>query len=355
MKDIDFDELDKAVNSLMATAPVEQASADDPKPDTSIEVPTSTTPTTTPAPPVPAPTAAAEAVTVTTSTSPAPATPSTPVAPAVKRAGRFMDMVHASSDMKPRVAAAPTSREGITIAPRPESAAPAAPTPLVSAEPTPTAPAPEVVSDPKTPDIMPDPLDLGNPTSKTSEVESSAPDSDSTAPATGESPFIPDAKVEKRPLNPAASALDTFDSQMANELNTDDTADKTEPTETSAEADEPPATPQVPELSSDLVAIESNEKIEEPVATQGVDTKDAAGTVETAVPLGATSIAKQYRAQPSTGDQSHAAIYDASEYPEPVKHPAKKKSGWLWVLWVVLLLGLGAGIAVALYFLGIIP
>lgn len=350
MKDIDFDELDKAVNSLMATAPESPAkAADDQKPETTLDI------TTQPAPAV-MPVASAEPVVVTTNTTPAaPVAPSAPVTPAVKRTGgRFMDMVHASSDMKPRQAVTPPSREGLSVTPRPTIETPA-PAPV-----TPSAPAVEPTTNTAVPDTMPDPLELGG-ISDTPAVSEPTPalEPDNLATATtGESPFIADAKVEKRPLNPGtASAEPSFDAQMANELTDQEpAAEATDTEKTDASTDEPPAVPQVPELSSDLVAIESNAKLDEPVATQSVDTKDAAKAVsEPAVPQGATSIAKQYKTQPSTGDQSHAAIYDASQYPEPVAHPAKKKSGWLWVLWVVLLLGVGAGAAVLLYSMGIIP
>lgn len=235
--------------------------------------------------------------------------------------------------------------------PRPGTGALTSPTTPSSQSPS-AAPAPGL-------DVMPDPLERG--------AAPEAPDSPeptltpepavSSTAAALDSPFIADAKVEKRPLNAdAAVAEPSFDTQMANELTSEEPSEPADTEKTDAAADEPPATPQVPELSSDLVAIESNEKVEEPVATQTIDTKDAAKAVdEPAVPLGATSIAKQYKSHPSTGDQSHAAIYDASQYPEPVTHPAKKKSGWLWVLWVVLLLGVGAGAAVLLYSMGIIP
>jgi hypothetical protein len=358
MKDIDFDELDKAVNSLMATAPeLSASSTDDVKPETVLDVssqpePVASTPSE-PAEPVVVTTAETVSVTTVPAAPEASSAPAAPVAPAVKRTGRFMDMVHTSSEMKPRpVASTPPSREGLSITPRPNSTTA---TPSVPAEDA-VASSPAPSSETETPDIMPDPIDVSNAADTSMADLASSTEPDITAsPVTAESPFIADAKVEKRPLNPGTSVSESFDSQFASELNPDETSDQA-PTDTDAGADEPPVTPQVPELSSDLVAIESNDKLEEPVATQSTDTKQAASAVSTTTtPLGATSIAKQYKSQPSTGDQSHAAIYDASEYPEPVAHPAKKKSGWLWVLWVVLLLGVGAGAAALLYFLGIIP
>lgn len=363
MKDIDFDELDKAVNSLMATAPeAPAASGDDVKPETTLDV-SSPTPTISTATPTPVPSAVPSAQTPTelsetipVTTSAATPAPSAPVTPAVKRSGRFMDMVHTSSDMKPRPVSPTPSREGLSITPRTGSVAPT-PAPDQSV-PEPSAPTSSPVES-TTPQVMPDPIELSGTLGAPEPEPTPAPSDEPTVPTpavAAESPFIADAKVEKRPLNPEVSAANSIDAQLANELKADQPDEPTEPAPTDEATDEPPATPQVPELSSDLVAIESNDKIEEPVVTQATDTKDAASDVDTpTVPLGATSIAKQYKSQPSTGDQSHAAIYDASQYPEPVTHPAKKKSGWLWVLWVVLLLGVGAGAAVLLYSMGIIP
>lgn len=358
MKDIDFDELDKAVNSLMATSPgMSSPNADDVKPETTLEV-SSSQPIAVPAAPsadIPVADTAAEAVPVTLATPVVPTTPSAPVAPAIKRTGgRFMDMVHTSSEMKPRSGNMPLSREGLSISPRSTS------TPEIPAAPAEEAVAPTVAAtpEPEAPTVMPDPIELSNALAATMDepVAVTEPTADST-PVSAESPFIADAKVDKRPLNAGgASTAQTYNEQFANELGASETAEQPEAAPTDAGEDEPPITPQIPELSSDLVAIESNDKIEEPVAPQSTDTTDAAsGSDAPATPLGATSIAKQYTPQPSTGDQSHAAIYDASQYPEPVAHPAKKKSGWLWVLWVVLLLGVGAGAAALLYFLGIIP
>jgi hypothetical protein len=210
---------------------------------------------------------------------------------------------------------------------------------------------------------MPDPLDIITPTSTEEPPTATAteivtPPSDEPA-APLESPFLADAKVEKRPLNPGTpldSALETPQSEVASEpteLVADEPSGDTTPEEPQKGEDEPPTTPQVPELDSDLVAIESNEQVE---VTQATETADAAEQVGTpSVPLGASSIAQQYKTTPSTGDQSHAAIYDASQYPQPVAHPAKHRSSWWWVLWVILLLGVGAGGAILMYNLRIIP
>lgn len=344
MKDIDFDELDKAVNSLMASnaSTPQSAPADEPASATPSAIGS--------APAAPAPVATPP---VDSAASPVPVTVTPrPSAPAVRRTGRFMDMVNTSSEPKPRPAAAP-SREGLSISPRAEQS-PSQPSVQPDAPTASVEPAISPVEPVKT-DTMPDPLDMmmqqsqGADTSAAQDNEPAVTPSVSQTPLASESPFITDAKVEKRPLNsesmveggPAPMDL----SAVLNDTPDDASADEAE--EAGRTVDEPPVSPQVPELDNELVAIESGATV---AATEPAGSDDAAP----AVPLGATSIPQQYAAQPSSGDQSHAAIYDASQYPDPIKHPAKSKSGWLWVLWVILLLGIGAGGAVLLYNLGII-
>lgn len=351
MKDIDFDELDKAVSSLMGS--VEQPKDDvAPTPASFPKNPVIAAPAV--APEVVAPMAQTQASVPVASPSEPVAVTVTPAAeraapPAMRRSGRFMDMVSKPSDAKRPAQVAPTpSREGLSITPRTDEDTA---TPVQSTEPESSA---AVAFE-----AMPDPIDMSQNTqpvvSETGAVVEEIPQS---APESIESPFLADAKVEKRPLNagmPEQSPLSELDVANALQLEDPDTPDD-RPAEQDALGsgeDEPPAIPRAPELSSDLVAIESTEHTE---VTQAVETKDAAADVaEPSTPLGASSIAQQYKSQPSTGDQSHAAIYDASQYPEPVSHPAKGKAGWLWVLWVVLLLGVGAGGAIVLYNLGIIP
>lgn len=369
MKDIDFDELDKAVNSLMSSSqqldsndssePVVQAESASPSP-----APV-TTPTivNTSAADTPAPTPAAPIVNAPVEQAPA-ALPTQPLqqavpvrqaAPAVKRGGRFMDMVSTpSADQRPARTAPPavpttTSREGLSITPRDES---------VSFESQQTTPAEPVVA-------TPDPITIADVAPSSVEqvpavqAEPAASDPIDAQPVTPlESPFLADAKVEKRPLNSGSAEVPLVDLAAALEEDSDESQPKTvidAPNEVAGANgdDEPPITPQVAELDSDLVAIESSENVQE---TQATETTDAAKEVPApSTPIGASSIPQQYTSQPSSGDQSHAAIYDASQYPEPVAHPGKSKSGWLWVLWVILLLGVGAGGAVVLYNLGIIP
>ena len=345
MKDIDFDELDKAVNSLMGTV-------SPPKEETSTP-PSSPAPTAPPVQVAAAPAAASPDV-------PSPSTVTTPsrpaVAPAQRRGGRFMDMVHTSSDMKPRPAAA-VSREGVTVAPRPEPSTPLiAPAPPLKDGIKDVVPPAEVEYAPAP--TWPEPLELSEkkgmaksePASAATSVSESATQNAPDVPEPPfESPFLSDAKVEKRPLNPGTpSPTSNVPSDPSEETDTP------EPDVATPATDSP--RPFVPaELESDLVAIESNEPTTAPPTSGTEDPEEKAQQV--AAPQKVTvpaSIAQQYREQPSSGDQSHAAIYDTSQFAAPLKHPAKKKAGWLWIIWVILLLALGAGGALALYMAGLI-
>jgi hypothetical protein len=309
MKDIDFDELDRAVNSL-------------------INNPTSGNKVTA----VP---------TLSTSTSPTSITSSItdPSSTARRSSGRFMDVVHPSSDMRTSPSSSTNtvpSREGVTITPSKAASEATVQTSHVSS--------PKLNNETITPSAKswPDPIDL-------SEVASQAPKSTAqpsvkSTPSENQvagmakpleqdmsqlpdSPFLDNAKVEKRPLG-AFSAEPSVSTEVPST-----TTEPTSPggTEATDSAEYPVETdmPLPAELQDNLLSIEDDE-----------------GSVA-ATP---TSITQQYTEQPSTGDQPAGAIFDADAYHKPLAHPAKKKSGWLIVLWIFLLLVVGAGTGAAVYF-----
>lgn len=342
MKDIDFDELDKAVSSVMQTTQQVDEQL------TSVPVETTVATDEPQAQPVVdggAPATPSDVLDTPDERSlDAPADTSQP-APAVKRSGRFMDVMHPSSDMK-TAAVSPPSREGVAIEPPVEVAA-------VSADQGAEMPELPAATVETAPDVMPDPLDH--------------------APL--QSPFLPDAQVEKRPLGGEVPSLSSLNDLLVKELSgdIDDTSTvSTNPVEKTSEpaaegalsteaelsvsGDDPddqlPATPDVAplpvELHSDIVAIESGE------VQPAVETSPPAQAATTPQPVtpAAGSIAQQYAEQPSTSDQSHTPIYDTDIVAQPLAHPPKKKSGWFVVLFIILLLVVCGGGAVGLYFLG---
>ena len=361
MKDIDFDELDKAVNSLMAKTPEGEEKKPEapaePAAETSSE-PSQPAAAQEAAPPEPADTA--EPAKEAEAETPATEEPSAETAPATKslatkRSGRFMDVVHPSSDMRtaPTTAAKP-SRHSKVVAPFNSDITSAA------AEPTKEeAPASEEVASPTPAEhTWPDPIAMHEAaaSSQTPEPEEAEPAEKSepaaepaAPPEPPVSPFLADAKVEKRPLGAPVTE--------AQELGLDTEA----PQQTEAAE---PAAPLPAELADDVVSIESDttqhaesETTELPAVAETPSEPDIAPAKvepEKAAPAGASSITQQYKVQENTGDQHHEALYDSASIEPPLQHPAKQKSGWFSVALIVLLLVVGIGGAVILWYLKII-
>jgi len=376
MKEFDFEELDKAVNSLMGdvktTEPVSVAS-----------VPPAASPTPEPVTNSPQPAEPTPALPVKDTTPMPPETLSPPARPVLvspRQSGRFMDVVHPSADMKtaPVAPVSTPSREGITVQPptRVQETAPVG-RPVVDIM------APSSVKPPQ-PNLEPD---------KTPEPATPPVETISAPPAAAEpwsSPFLPDAQVEKRPLgstSPSSPSLD-LSQQLAAELSKDhipatstavvgeETPQKdssvlteklnTQADEKVAESDKKPKddeqlAPEVArlpaELNSDLVAIESGQ-----VTPNELEPTTGSSSSKTASPsigslagraMNTASIPQQYSEQPSSGDESHTPIYDNEAAHQPLAHPTKKKSGWLWVIFIVVILVIGAALGGAAYYFGL--
>lgn len=285
MQDFDFDEIDRAVNGVIGDTP--------------------STPVSTPVAPV------------------IPATPQVSAAPVVdpasapaarRSAGRFMDVVHPSSDMRTR-------------------STPVAPREAIAAQPV-AAPAAEPVFE-EQPQV---------------------------------SPFLADAKVEKRPLGgvaPVVAAPEPF-------AFTEPTQELIEaPDEPRIEAEAMPdpidfANQQTPELSVTTETPVVEESLPEasavepeiaPVASESTPIEPTPTLAPEPVveePIGPTSITQQYTEQPSSAD-TPGAIYDTEAYHQPVAAPAKKKRGSLVVLWIALIAIFGAGAGAAIYFFVLQP
>jgi hypothetical protein len=364
MTDIDFDELDRAVSGVLGGSKSSNEPTNEPtsQPQTiqrtertvlspAFSSPYSagpsplvgSTPTVGSAPTVDAP--VIEPILASTPVAPSTPSPSPTVstAPAARRSsGRFMDMVHPSSDMRSKTPV-PTS----PVATRPESSRPQPVRP--EATHLQTAPvAQPIVSEPVLPEVPAwnEPL---------------------------ESPFLPDAKVEKRPLGggDASKKEDTSDDIFDFQGLLDD-----EPEELLLEAPEAqerleattmPDPIDFAAASSVSDSVDSADYDVEPTTNDTSFTSPVAVVAEPEAtpvyeapvsrvapeePIGPTSITPQYKEQPSS-NQETGAMYDTESYHQPVSQPVKKKSGWLTVLWILLLIiiGAGAGFAVFTYVL----
>jgi hypothetical protein len=260
--------------------------------------------------------------------------------------GRFMDVVHPSSDMRSGGHKA-VSREGVTIT------APASVTPVepVKAS-SPTLPPAQNTEEFVAVDT------IGNlPPAVDAPDASDEPEATPTVPEPLTSPFLPDAKVDKRPLGGAPQAESTDEQAPAMTLPDEKKVDELEQTLPTTESvkegssimdtmGEPAkslddVTEHVPEEYKDeLLAVEKNVATEVPAANPN--------------DFATASIPKQYQEKPSTGDDTSGAIFDTTSYHKPLSHPPEKKSGWLWVIVIVIILLLGAGAGAAAYFFGLV-
>lgn len=386
MKDIDFDELDRAVNSVIGTQADETAptaAQDEPsRAPAAPASPTSDTPadSTSVAPPVaPASTPSPE--------------PSTPpkiqnTMPAARRGGRFMDVVHPSADMKQP--ATPPSKK-ISLAPLHQDIKPSEPT-VPEADPVGARPA-EVSTDtasvaPTAP-AWPDPLDVADTTVAEGISATEASDSTTDTPEVAQlpqTPFLHHTKVEKRPLGAFAETAAEGESTDAEPLSFTEKMEQEAAQQAKKGSDESdddiqmvPSPDLPPEYHPDLVAIESKEmtipeldvavpeRDSTPVATEetapALESSDKAAPEashqEKAKPAQAStepaSIPPQYRPQDvATDDSELHAVFDTQAYHQPLL-PAKTRHRmpvWAWVLLIIGLLIAGAGLGALFFILG---
>ncbi len=360
MKDLDFDEIDRAVNSLKASTPTDNDDSNNSLQPVDNQLP------------VPA---------------------ELPASLTKKRSsGQFMDVVHPSSDMRK------SSHKNHKKKPFKNTISNDEPTiePVADVITTDSTP-PETHSNdndwPDPIDSHPDDNDAHNNDEKPaqdliddSDIDKISDDiTNELSQKTEElsdSPFISGAKVEKRPLgafsnDPTTQTTKQADKQdITDQVETiDDVIDKAEPVlEPSVITDS--TLPE--ELQDDLLLIESGDSSTDPkslpikpkivatpvpmvantpapvavapvvaVKTPTVAVDDAPATKSQ--PIGPTSITQQYKEQPSTGDQTSGAIYNTDSYHKALLPPIKKKTGWLWVVWVIILIIVGVGAGVAVY------
>lgn len=241
---------------------------------------------------------------------------------AVRSSGRFMDVVHPSADMRPNLY--PKSEDKDSQKQKKEE----------------TKTEKEITN----PHNMPDPLDVHKETdskSKSNEGEDKKSDS----------PFIADAKVEKRPLG-AFSDIDKKESETTK----NPTDEKKDTLVEEPLKDEAPYEPNSesrnvylpPELQKDILDVESDPTTDKLGSSNPNKSKDP-------VPLGnpylhsaQTEISQQYK-EKNSQEKTSGSIYDTKEYHSPLSHPAKKKNGWNVIIWILLIVAVAIGIAYFVY------
>lgn len=296
MTDFDFEELDKAVNGLLNP---DDTPAQAPQPVTS----TDPTPHASPA------AARSAAVEFDTKTEDTKANPDSFEKPArsavpVPSQGRFMDMVHPSSDM------------------RASSGSPIPPIPPVP---------------PKTP------TNLSHTVSRPFSVPSAPPTQEVQEDMAKEplgSPFLPGAQVEKRPLGGTAGSFTP--PAETREASQQEEQPNEKPSETPPESTHEP-------LEQHLLEADSAGE-EELLLTEHASTHDELG--EDTFPA-QTSISQQYEESPPATPEETGAVYDTQAYHQALTTPPKNRTGLWLVVWIVglILLGGAAGAAVYLFVL----
>lgn len=150
-----------------------------------------------------------------------------------------------------------------------------------------------------------------------------------SAPEPLESPFIADAKVEKRPLGGEAPTVPEFDPSELLEA----------PDELRIEAH---AMPDPIEFAARTEAP----VVTEPVVTQVYEEPPVPEPLQAQTPI---SIAQQYQ-EKTTDSLETGAIFDTETYHQPLVHTPKKRVGFWTPFWIILLILLGGGAGAALYF-----
>lgn len=302
-------------------------------------------------------------------------------APTKASSGRFMDVMHHSSDMKTMQGKAATTESSTKatqqaivvpsrpatpsvvqqVSTKPEHAVEPVETPVVDA--IPVSEVPQIVEQEP---LVTEKQDVAVAAQEpehvlevpgVSEVQSDGVTAPQTIPqATQESvdqvepltsPFLPDAKVEKRPLGGSADTspsdeldLGSLDTPYANDNSADTQLTPSEANQT--------VLPD--ELHNDLLAIETNL-----AETMEAQEKTETAPVSAPVDPPATEIiqATPPAVSSDTTDDTpeNGAIFDTTDYHKTVSHPTKHTSEWIWIAVIVGIILVCAAGAAAFYLL----
>ncbi|MEO8691307.1 MAG: hypothetical protein ABI397_00815 [Candidatus Saccharimonas sp.] len=280
------------------------------------------------------------------------AEPSKPDMHLPKRRGQYMDFVRQPSSAR---GAAGGARHTSLVIP--------------SREPKPVIPeTPEVVGEVATTDEAEKNEDINQPTDDdtTSFVEHSSEipaeakldesfgednSADFDFPAPLDSPFLPDAKPDKRPLGGLQdqdTSSDLLEDSFKDEYGEKNAQVNADPTSLAAAAIMPD------ELRHDVNSIETTTTHPHEEAEEDADNgNNISATVTEAVETSSAngSITQQYAEKPSSGDQTSGAIYDTSSYHQGLeaKQERKMSTSVKFILWAVVLLMVGMAFGAAYF------
>lgn len=370
VKDIDFDELDRAVNSAIAKNQSKPSDYDDSSLSSISETALDIISDIDMVRPLPMPKIP-------------PPRPSKPIAKRPNK-GRFLDMVHGSSGkrkrqhkvVKPDFSMPQVAKTNFSVT----HSAPMMTTMQsqnlqqhsvanISQLMNDTKPTPKPVVLNTNMEPMKPLVDLGNfdragnPIDKTLGVKLGDPQ---------DTPFLPDTKVEKRPLNsmkqeekillhyPMSHAdRKNMNTPLPAELDSDlltieanEVAKNLPEIEVSDAIDHPvsPSIESAAENISPVVTPESQRNVlQEPINLEDEQTQSETRPL-VSNSLVVNSIPQQYEEKPSSVKHDSGAIYDVNNYHKAAV-TVKKKSGWSWVVWTIILMIASVGAGVAVYFL----
>ncbi len=384
MKDIDFDELDRAVGSVLGAEPAKESDAAvatataDPQPVATPAVSASD----------PARTSSPDSSVSEANRNPAAVSPA--ISPARKR-GQFLDMVHPSADMTKTPKMPSAARK--TVQPLNPAIAPEAPIPQPTSEtleaPLETTAQPAGTEADQLPDPVavvaeeapetsreswPDPLDFA-PVSSGSPSESDAepvadiePADEPVVAEPAQMPFVADAKVDKRPLGAFAAQEDeTADPETAAPAVNGESAEEETPefnvdvnsVESAGLSQDEPAEEVISSEPAGTGPTSQHETAAEMVPDEAAEPAEIDRPTPPAAPLAAgqaASIPQQYKTAEAhkPNDEAHP-LFDVEEYHQPLLTDGKKKSKKvvLIVVLLLILLVLGAALGYIAYTVGI--
>lgn len=317
MQDIDFDEIDRAVSSVTSS------NTETNSPDVNEATTSSFANVSTPLTPREAPTSFGS--------------------PAARRStGRFMDVVHPSSDMRPSAPPAPSVHRELVSREEADRST-AADRPSQSLNPSSAFHWPDPINVPQLPATEPDAIIAAA-------VESLAPEPvmpdfvEAVPVGPLESPFLADAKVEKRPLG--AFSLPESDLPLLEDFN--DQFGHVEDMVVKEEAEVVEITE--PAEEEELLLEAHTETTDLPIPESSELKTEVQTSPMPAVLPGPTSISQQYTEQASTTSEPTAAIYDTDAYHQALVHQPKKHGSGPIILWIAALILAGGGIGAAVYF-----
>lgn len=160
-----------------------------------------------------------------------------------------------------------------------------------------------------------------------------------------QSPFLPDAKVEKRPLGGGTQPASSMD-QNQPASDTQQPLDVTVPEELGAdlmalESDTTPIEQNTTTSDSGTVEVSADNQLRDEISES--DTISTSSSPEAASEItGPVSIPPQYKVSAPTETNEHVAVYAPETTPTGLVQPPKKRSGWLIIIAILLLLVLGA-------------